>query len=119
MGMSFSFPSHVYPIVDTLGEPHLSYVELADAILQAGAPLLQLRVKGVPTGRFVEIARAVKANASDEKLKASLQALQNGKKLKLGKLYGEQWFQFHLERMPPELAGPAFRGGKRAVYGRR
>jgi tetratricopeptide (TPR) repeat protein len=65
------------------------------------------------------LGRAVDANKSDEKLKASVQALQNGKKLKLGKLYGEQWFQFHLERMPPELVGPAFRGGKRAVYGRR
>jgi tetratricopeptide (TPR) repeat protein len=65
------------------------------------------------------LGRAVAANASDEKLKSSLQALQNGKKLKLGKLYGEQWYQFHLERMPPELMGPSFRGGKRAVYGRR
>lgn len=65
------------------------------------------------------LGRAVAANASDEKLKASLQALQNGKKLKLGKLYGEQWYQFHLERIPPELMGPGFRGGKRAVYGRR
>jgi tetratricopeptide (TPR) repeat protein len=65
------------------------------------------------------LGRAVAANASDEKLKASLQALQNGKKLRLGKLYGEQWYQFHLERMPPELMGPSFRGGKRAIYGRR
>ncbi len=62
------------------------------------------------------LGRAVQANASDEKLKASLQALQNGKKLKLGKLYGEQWFQFHLERMPPELVGGGFRGNRRALY---
>jgi tetratricopeptide (TPR) repeat protein len=65
------------------------------------------------------LGRAVGANGSDEKLKSSLQALQNGKKLRLGKLYGEQWYQFHLERMPPELIGPSFRGGKRAIYGRR
>lgn len=65
------------------------------------------------------LGRATAANASDEKLRTSLQVLQNGKKLKLGKLYGEQWFLFRLERMPPELAGPSFRGGKRAVYGRR
>jgi tetratricopeptide (TPR) repeat protein len=64
------------------------------------------------------LARAVKANPSDEKLKASLQALQNGKKLKLGKIYGEQWFQFMLERPPPQFAGPGFRGGRRAIYGR-
>jgi tetratricopeptide (TPR) repeat protein len=62
------------------------------------------------------LGRAVNANPSDEKLKTSLQSLQNGKKLKLGKLYGEQWFQFHLERMPPQLVGPGFRGGRRAIY---
>ncbi len=62
------------------------------------------------------LGRAVAANASDEKLKSSLQALQNGKKLKLGKLYGEQWFQFMLERPPPEFAGAGFRGGRRAIY---
>ena len=62
------------------------------------------------------LSRAVAANSSDDKLKASLQALQNGKKLKLGKLYGEQWFQFMLERPPPEFVGAGFRGGRRALY---
>lgn len=62
------------------------------------------------------LARAAKANPSDEKIKASMQALQNGKKLKLGKLYSEQWFQFLLERPPPEFAGGGFRGGRRAIY---
>jgi tetratricopeptide (TPR) repeat protein len=62
------------------------------------------------------LSRAVAANASDDKLKTSLQALQNGKKLKLGKLYGEQWFQFMLERPPTELVGGGFRGGRRALY---
>jgi tetratricopeptide (TPR) repeat protein len=62
------------------------------------------------------LARAVQANPSDEKLKASLQSLQNGKKLKLGKLYAEQWFQFMLERPPPEFAGAGFRGSRRALY---
>jgi thiamine-phosphate pyrophosphorylase len=57
------FPSRLYPIVDTLGDPALSYTELAAAILDAGAPLLQLRVKDQPTGGYVEIARAVKAIA--------------------------------------------------------
>ena len=51
----------VYPIVDTLNDPRLSYVELARAILAAGAPFLQLRVKGQSTGRCVAIARDVKA----------------------------------------------------------
>jgi len=61
--MPFSFSSRLYPIIDTLGDPTRSHVELADAILQAGAPLVQLRVKDQPTGTFVEIARAVKAVA--------------------------------------------------------
>jgi tetratricopeptide (TPR) repeat protein len=64
------------------------------------------------------LGRGAAANVTDEKLRSSLQALQNGKKLKLGKLYGEQWFQFHLERIPPEMAGPA-RGGRRVIYQRR
>jgi tetratricopeptide (TPR) repeat protein len=62
------------------------------------------------------LGRAVQANSSDEKLKSSLQALQNGKKLKLGKIYAEQWFQFMLERPPPEYAGAGFRAGRRAIY---
>jgi thiamine-phosphate pyrophosphorylase len=61
--MSFSFPSRVYPIVDTLGDPRRSYVEIAQAMLAGGVRFLQLRVKGESTGSFVEIARAVKAAA--------------------------------------------------------
>ena len=61
--MPFAFPSRVYPIIDTLGDPARSHVELADEILQAGAPLVQLRLKDHPSGTFVEIARAVKAVA--------------------------------------------------------
>lgn len=59
--MAFSFPSHLYPIIDTLGDPARSYTALAQAVLDAGVRFLQLRVKGAPTGRHVEIARAVKA----------------------------------------------------------
>jgi thiamine-phosphate pyrophosphorylase len=59
----FYFSCALYPIADTLGDPGLSYVELARAILEGGAPLLQLRVKDPPTRRFVEIAREVKALA--------------------------------------------------------
>ena len=62
------------------------------------------------------MGRAAKANPTDEKVKAVLQSLQNDKKLKLGKVYEEQWFQFHLERMP-ETMGP--RGGRRVVFQRR
>ncbi len=63
------------------------------------------------------LGRAVKANPSDENLKSALQTLQNGKKLKLGKLYEEQWWQFQLEA-PPTQFGPGFRGNRRALYGR-
>lgn len=59
----FVFPSRLYPIADTLGDPERSHLAIADAILAGGAPLLQVRVKDLPTGRFVEIARAVKAAA--------------------------------------------------------
>jgi thiamine-phosphate pyrophosphorylase len=61
LAMSFAFPSHVYPIVDTLGDRKLSPVALAQAMLDAGVRFLQLRVKDEPARRFVEIARAVKA----------------------------------------------------------
>lgn len=58
--MSFSFPSRLYPIIDTLNDARLSQVELADAVLSAGVRFLQLRMKDVPTSRFVEVARAIK-----------------------------------------------------------
>jgi tetratricopeptide (TPR) repeat protein len=67
------------------------------------------------------LGRGAAANPSDEKLKSALQALQNGKKLKLGKLYDEQWYQFHLEPVPPQAFGGGGlpRGARRAIYGRR
>ncbi len=66
------------------------------------------------------LGRGAAANPSDEKLKSALQALQNDKKLKLGKLYGEQWYQFHLEAVPPQAFGGGIpRGARRAIYGRR
>jgi thiamine-phosphate pyrophosphorylase len=61
--MHFAFPASLYPIVDTLGDRTLSHIELTHAILAAGVRCFQLRVKNQPTGRFVEIARAVKAAA--------------------------------------------------------
>lgn len=75
-----------------------------------------LEKEGRHADAIAVLGRAAAANPSDEKLKTSLQALQNGKKLKLGKLYQEQWFQFRLEQPPPEFAGAGFRGGRRAIY---
>ncbi len=58
------------------------------------------------------------AAPKDEKLKESLQALQNGKKLKLWKLYGEQWYQFRLE--PPRMEmDPAAARSRRQIFRKR
>jgi tetratricopeptide (TPR) repeat protein len=62
------------------------------------------------------LGRAVDANPADEKLKTSLQSLQNDKKLKLGKLYAEQWFQFRLESVPQNLMTGGYRPGRRAIF---
>jgi thiamine-phosphate pyrophosphorylase len=60
---AFRFPAPLYPIVDAGGAPGRTEVALAEAVLGAGAPLLQLRVKARPTRDLIEIARAVKALA--------------------------------------------------------
>jgi thiamine-phosphate pyrophosphorylase len=57
------FPHRLYPIIDTLGDVKLSYVSLAQAMLDAGVRFLQLRIKDQPTRSFVEIARRVKVVA--------------------------------------------------------
>ena len=62
--MPFAFPSRLYPIIDTLGDPRRSHVELAAALVGAGVRFLQLRVKERPTARFVDLARAVRAVTS-------------------------------------------------------
>jgi tetratricopeptide (TPR) repeat protein len=59
------------------------------------------------------LARAVEANPTDDRLKSNLTALQNKKKMKM-RSYEPAWYQFHLERLPPELSG-----GKRVVWQRR
>jgi tetratricopeptide (TPR) repeat protein len=60
------------------------------------------------------MGRAAGANPTDDKVKSALQALQNGKKLKIGKLYME-WYNFGVEA-PPQMMPPGFRPGKRATY---
>ncbi|MBI5547048.1 MAG: tetratricopeptide repeat protein [Deltaproteobacteria bacterium] len=61
------------------------------------------------------LARGVEANPSDEKLKASMVALQNEKKFKM-KAYAPEWYQFHLEQPPMDM-GPG--GGRRVIFQRR
>ena len=60
----FRFPSRLYPIIDTLGDPSRSSVALAEAMMAAGVRFLQLRVKDQPTRRFVELARVIQARAA-------------------------------------------------------
>jgi len=60
------------------------------------------------------LGRGAATNPSDEKLKSALQSLQNGKRLKIGKLYME-WYTFGLEA-PPPMMPPGFRPGRRATY---
>ena len=60
------------------------------------------------------LGRAATVNPSDDKVKAALQALQNGKRLKIGKLYME-WYNFGVEA-PPQMMPPGFRPGRRATY---
>jgi tetratricopeptide (TPR) repeat protein len=59
------------------------------------------------------LSRAVEANPSDEKLKSALTAVQNGKRIKM-RPYEPAWYQFHLEKLPPELSGQ-----KRVMWQRR
>ncbi len=59
--MSFTFPSLLYTIADTLGRSELSFVDLAEHLCAGGAKLMQLRVKELPTRDFLAIAREVRA----------------------------------------------------------
>lgn len=57
--VGFQFPSPLYPIADYDAAPDRDVVRLARAIVAAGAPLLQLRVKSLDTQSFVAVAREV------------------------------------------------------------
>ncbi|MCB9644132.1 MAG: hypothetical protein H6728_13735 [Myxococcales bacterium] len=61
------------------------------------------------TDRAIEVlGRAQKALPSNNVIVDNLVALQNNKKMKM-KNYGEQWYQFHLEKPPtPKIANPRF-----------
>ncbi|WNG37026.1 tetratricopeptide repeat protein [Archangium minus] len=60
------------------------------------------------------LGRGVEANPSDEKLKSSLSALQNDKRLKM-KPYEPMWWQFGLEAPPPQVLGGGG-GGRRVQF---
>ncbi len=57
--------------------------------------------------------KAVKKTGGDERIKVNLEALQEGRKMKM-KAYGDLWFQFHLEK-----PGSIIKQQTKAVQGRR
>lgn len=58
--MSFTFPSPLYAIADTLGRRDLNFVTLAEQLCAGGAKLLQLRAKDIPSRDFLAIAHEVR-----------------------------------------------------------
>lgn len=60
------------------------------------------------------LGRGVELNPADEKLKNAQLAVQNNKRMKM-RAWGPQFYQFHLEPLPPEFTG----GGRRQVWQRR
>jgi tetratricopeptide (TPR) repeat protein len=64
------------------------------------------------------LGRGVAGSPKDEKLQDSLQALQNGKKLRLWKHYDQQWYQFRLEAPTGQL-DPAASRSRRQLFRKR
>lgn len=58
--MAFQFAARIYPIIDVTAAAHRPTIELAMAVLSAGAPLIQLRAKALPTGLFLKLAMALR-----------------------------------------------------------
>ncbi len=73
---------------------------------------------GEKTEALQVLGRGVEANPTDEKLKGSLSALQNDKRLKM-KPYEPMWWQFGLETPPPQMVGGGGMGGMGGRGGRR
>jgi thiamine-phosphate pyrophosphorylase len=61
--MAFRFPTPLYAIADLTSHP--SPVALVEALMAAGIRFVQLRAKGVSSGRFVALAREVKGVTDD------------------------------------------------------
>ncbi len=97
--MAFEFPSPLYPIVDPVGAPGRSHVELAEAVVAAGIRFFQLRVKSQPTGAYVEIARAVKVIAD----RAGAQLIINDR-ADIARLIDAAGVHLGQDDLPPERA---------------
>lgn len=97
--MAFAFPIPLYPIVDPVGAPGRSHVELAQAVVAAGIRFFQLRVKRWPTATCVEIARAVKAIAD----RAGAQLIINDR-ADVARLVGAAGVHLGQDDLPPQAA---------------
>jgi len=62
------------------------------------------------------LSRGTAENPADEKLKAQLELVQNGKKMRMDR-WAEQWWQFHLEKPSAQrvMAQPGQFGGGRFI----
>ncbi len=102
--MSFAFSCPIYPIVgDTVAE--LPPLTLAERILEAGAPLLQLRLKDATTATFVEIGRELRARCDRHRA-----TLIVNDRCDIAKLIGADGVHLGQEDLPPtaarEMLGP-------------
>lgn len=104
---AFFFPSRLYPIVDVTGAPGRTHVELARAILAAGARFLQLRVKSASTREFVEIARAVKQETD----RAGARLIVNDR-ADVAALIGAAGVHLGQDDLPPKAARTLLGAGK-------
>jgi tetratricopeptide (TPR) repeat protein len=59
------------------------------------------------------LEKGIKKTGGDEHLQANLEALREGKKMKM-RVYGDMWYQFHLEK-----PGALIRQQQKAIQGRR
>lgn len=107
MTRPFRFPARVYPIVDELDGRGRDAVALAEAMLAAGAPLLQLRVKGRTTRDFVDLARAVKARSD-----AAGAALIVNDRVDIARLVDAAGVHLGQEDLPPEAARAQLGAGR-------
>lgn len=91
-----------------------------EPILYGIKAFMQVKLKDGDAARATLVAGSEKCPSS-EPLKANLMRLQNGEKLRMSD-FGEQWWQFHLEKpsmsQAMKMAGVSGKpkGGKKAMY---
>lgn len=101
----FSFPDPLYPIADAASCHDI--LALVDAILAAGARLLQLRAKDLPTAELVALARAVQTRAR----RAGAQLIINDR-ADVAKLVEASGVHLGQDDLPPAAARAILGAGK-------